>query len=195
MNSKTLARAYDKLTPQERLSLLVAAFARGDEAECDRILRAAPMIRMRVSADFGVTHAFFWVAMLSHAEQLASAVGFWQAHSMAADELLQVESSEGDDRLAFVMDMHAWRFRMERQAWRRFCDESSIDPDAYMNGMPGQCQIELVESILLEGPSDDELAERIRNERRLPDSANLISAESILAGHHELYADVSDRWM
>ena len=42
MNSKGLARHYGVLTPWERLPLILAASARGGEAERDRLGRSAP---------------------------------------------------------------------------------------------------------------------------------------------------------
>ena len=42
MNTKGLAKLYDRLRAAERLPLLVAASARGDEAEAQRLRRSAP---------------------------------------------------------------------------------------------------------------------------------------------------------
>ena len=38
MNTNGLARLYDRLTPRERLPLIMAASARGDEMERERLV-------------------------------------------------------------------------------------------------------------------------------------------------------------
>jgi hypothetical protein len=42
MNTNGLARLYDKLTPWERVPLIIAAGARGDQEEPERLKNAAP---------------------------------------------------------------------------------------------------------------------------------------------------------
>jgi hypothetical protein len=42
MNTRVLAKMYDQLAPWERGPLMIAAEARGDQAEFDRLNRSAP---------------------------------------------------------------------------------------------------------------------------------------------------------
>ena len=41
MNTESLAKLYDRLTPFERVPLIAAAVSRGDEVERDRLVRSA----------------------------------------------------------------------------------------------------------------------------------------------------------
>lgn len=43
MNTNTLVRHYDRLTPWERVALVMAAVARGDETERQRLADTAPI--------------------------------------------------------------------------------------------------------------------------------------------------------
>jgi hypothetical protein len=38
----TVAKLYDRLTPNERLRLVMGAFARDDDAEIERLVRTCP---------------------------------------------------------------------------------------------------------------------------------------------------------
>ena len=48
MNTNPLTKLYDQLTPRERLPLIIAAGARGDEAEQQRLKASAPRQMLQV---------------------------------------------------------------------------------------------------------------------------------------------------
>ncbi len=54
MNTNSLARHDEILTPRERLPLIMAASARGDEAEAQRLAHSAPLVSLRVPDYFGL---------------------------------------------------------------------------------------------------------------------------------------------
>ena len=57
MNANGMARLYDTLTPWERAPLWLAAGARGDEAERQRLARSAPRNSFRVPDTYGPIEA------------------------------------------------------------------------------------------------------------------------------------------
>ena len=58
MNTKSLANHYSQLTPEERFRLIMAANARSDEAEVDRLANAGQRITMSMSAHSPYARAF-----------------------------------------------------------------------------------------------------------------------------------------
>ena len=77
MNTNGLARRYEALTPWERLPLLVAASARGDEVERDRLARSAPQHDFRVPDYWGLCEGLEELATmyLLHQLELAALYG------------------------------------------------------------------------------------------------------------------------
>jgi hypothetical protein len=48
MNTKALAKRYDRRTPWERVPLIAAAPERGDAAEAQPLSRSAPHLQLRL---------------------------------------------------------------------------------------------------------------------------------------------------
>ena len=99
MNTKTLVQSYHNLTALERTSLMVAAYARDDEAEIQRLLDSAPRLCFRIVHCFGAGQGLLAVNNLAIAGQLASLVSFWQSHAMVADEPPDDETNDYTNRL------------------------------------------------------------------------------------------------
>src|SRR5262245_14528626 len=101
MNSDGLARFYDRLGPWERLPLLVAAAARGDTVECERLARSAPT-RAVVVADFwGLAQGLADAARHYLLQQLEWATLYWQASALLEGEPL-VNDAASAERLKEV---------------------------------------------------------------------------------------------
>jgi hypothetical protein len=83
MNTKALSNSYDVLTPEERLPLIHAASARGDEVEIDRLIRSAPRVRYSASHHFPLADAFDTVSLLHLIDLLATAADYLQACRLA----------------------------------------------------------------------------------------------------------------
>ncbi len=79
MNTSSLARQYEKLTPWERLPLILAASARGDEQEHSRLVLSAPRVGYRVPDHFGLAVAFQELTWLHLLEALDLAANYFQA--------------------------------------------------------------------------------------------------------------------
>jgi hypothetical protein len=70
MNANTLAKHYDLLGPEERFRLILAAGARGDDAEQERLCQAAPRITLSYSHHAPWARAFDQLATLIYVELL-----------------------------------------------------------------------------------------------------------------------------
>src|SRR5262245_57571869 len=79
MNANSVARHYDSLTPLERFRLVLAAGARGDEAEQDRLVRAGGRIALSMHDHAPYAHAFDELAILVFLELLEEAAGYLDA--------------------------------------------------------------------------------------------------------------------
>ena len=77
-----LARLYDRLTPRERLPLLVAAAARGDEQERHRLARSAPTQLQQVPDYYRLGDALQQVLLLQVARAADAAARFWRAQAL-----------------------------------------------------------------------------------------------------------------
>src|SRR5262249_24128853 len=64
MNTDPLAKHYGILTTAERLPLLMAASARGDETEYERLVRSAPKVRFEAPDTFYLAEALLQATML-----------------------------------------------------------------------------------------------------------------------------------
>ena len=70
MTSNTLVRHYDRLGAEERFRLILAAGARGDEAEQDRLCLTAPRVTLTYSHHAPWSQAFDQLATLVYVELL-----------------------------------------------------------------------------------------------------------------------------
>ena len=92
MTINTLVRHYDRLGAEERFRLILAAGARDDEAEQDRLCRAAPRIALTYSHHAPWAHAFDELATLVFVELLEEVA----KHQDACERWWDV-AEDGDD--------------------------------------------------------------------------------------------------
>ncbi|HEX4606826.1 MAG TPA: hypothetical protein VH092_01350 [Urbifossiella sp.] len=85
MTVARLARHYSALTPDERLALILAASARGDDADRERLMVAAPRLTLAVPDTFPRAMAFREVLDRFRAERLELAARFFQTRRLAED--------------------------------------------------------------------------------------------------------------
>jgi len=130
MNATALTKQYGKLTPLERLPLILAASFRGDEAESERLTQSAPRVYYKAPHHSAVGLTFREVAHWHHQELLATAVGFWGAYGFSLSEKRPGHFSK-------LFPLHACKFKVLWEAWREFCRTLSIDPDRYSEMLPG----------------------------------------------------------
>src|SRR5262245_50399752 len=96
MNTHGLARLYDRLTPRERLPLIMAASGRGDETERERLARSAPREEFRVPDYFGLADGIQMLALFHIIEVLKLTTLYWHASALLTDE--DFRATAGPDR-------------------------------------------------------------------------------------------------
>jgi hypothetical protein len=148
MNTNGLAKHYAKLTPLERVPLLIAAEARGDEAEFSRLKSSAPRRCFAISDHADLIDRLFRIAYALMMLQLDLTAWYWQVSEIHAEHSW-MRDDEGDDpmgdRLMFLERLAAYCFLVNADAWQRFCGELSIDKDALLRDSPGYDTVKRME--------------------------------------------------
>jgi hypothetical protein len=125
MNANGLARLYDRLTVWERVPLLIAAEARGDQAEYQRLFNASALRTWRFSEHLLAEQALNVSAMIYVGEQLNAAASYffdlWQ---------MQDPDDPRPEDWLIAAEACAYFFVANAEAWRRFCSELNIAPEA-----------------------------------------------------------------
>jgi hypothetical protein len=158
MNTKALARHYDSLTPRERLPLILAAAARGDEEERLRLTMSAPRVSYTLSHHWGLGEALIEVGHWHFMHLLALAATYFEGWALfrspspagpddgqddegedapdGEDELNDDEQDESERAFALNMAM-GYLFRVNFDGWVLFCREQHLEPDVLWTGLPG----------------------------------------------------------
>jgi hypothetical protein len=121
MNSSALAKHYDKLTPEERCALSLAAWTRDDEVESGRLARAAPRLSYSFGGDQPYMVAFHQITCMHLLDVLDLAAQLFQR--------LLWEKTVGDPHDEYVIRLCV-QFRAHLDGWRQFCADLGIDSDA-----------------------------------------------------------------
>lgn len=124
MNANGLARLYDRLSNWERIPLLIAADARGDDPEYRRLFAASAMRTWHFPEHLMDELALNLLALIYVGEQLDAAATYFFA-------LLGMEKTEYPraQNLQLVAEGCAYFFVANAEAWRRFCAELDISAD------------------------------------------------------------------
>jgi hypothetical protein len=100
MKADVLARHYYSLTPEERFRLIVAAGARGDKAEQDRLVRAGQRLTLSVQDHVPYAHAFHesaWLIFIELLEEVAQYLELFARADGAGDVLDAEEEKDGGE--------------------------------------------------------------------------------------------------
>ena len=155
MNTDRLARHYATLTPAERLPLLMAASARGDEAEYEHLARSAPRVYLQAPDTFYLAEALLLATSLHMMELLNRAAGVLAAVCRISQGDDDGEEKAHRDTALFF----AHRFLVAREGWKRFASEFPFDADLLLRVLPGYETVRLTEEALRElAPSTEEVA-------------------------------------
>jgi hypothetical protein len=139
MNTNGLAKLYEHLTPKERLPLILAASARGDEAERNRQARSAPREGFWLPDYHGLAEGMLLASFFQLLEVLEMAAYYWQAEGLLEQEeiLGDNKNKELQDRLNGITRIFAYLFVVKIDGWRLFCAQHHYDPDLLWRGLPG----------------------------------------------------------
>ena len=152
MNTKYLAKFYDQLTPHERVPLIMAAGARGDQAEHKRLSASAPKEAYEVPNYYGLAKAlkeagyFHLLTLLDLAANFWPWWGLWLSYGLRDPSETATKKRRGgqkrslqtlERRAGGIVRYYASRFVAHEEGWKQFCSELQIDPEAQLNFMIG----------------------------------------------------------
>ncbi len=83
MNTKSLSRHYRKLTPEERVALLISATDRGDGDDADQLAASAPSIVLELPNYHGLADGWMLLSMYHMMDKLDLALLFFRYLSLA----------------------------------------------------------------------------------------------------------------
>ncbi|MBI5759632.1 MAG: hypothetical protein HZA46_14025 [Planctomycetales bacterium] len=213
MTTNTLCKMYNTLTATERGPLLLAAVARGDEVERQRVLDAATWKHWRVTDTYGFTvgvglvFSDYVVMQWNHLAMHFFARTHWMYAEVliTADvELLKREfpdfDPDADDRLDletcdFMADVSAYKFCVTETAWALFRDELRIGPDVLpMDDVLFEMAVKRLPN---EAPSADELLARYPDRFPPHDDGTPfkpVTPADVCDGWRELLNKLVDQW-
>jgi hypothetical protein len=167
MNVNGVSRHYEKLTADERFRLILAASARGDETEEDRLLSASRRITLSRPDHCPYHDAFDKMALCVFIEILEAAAFYGDALVSAgeADDLSEDGGEGGEQGDTAECESHAvaerrpahartrgrsdWQrahdivlaagfvLRTKMEGWKLFCERKCIPPFELWKGLPG----------------------------------------------------------
>jgi hypothetical protein len=195
MTTDSLAKLYDRLTPRERLPLIVAATARGDEADRARLIGSAPTNTFRVPDYYGVAEGLRTLALLHVAEMLDLAARCWHASGLVAQEE-GFKGRAGQAEQAQWLDaerMLAYLFVVNADGWRCFCSELRVDGDLLLRELPGYetlARADEVVRIMAFTPEEATAWARQAN----GESAELLTSDAVVASMREFVDRQAEHW-
>jgi hypothetical protein len=188
MTSTRIAKEYGQLTPAERLPLLFAADARGDELEYQRLMDSAPREAWRVPHHLGLNLAFSEVAQLHYMEMLSGA-GYY-LHCLDLAESMRGKAGK---RAFDVALMFGYLLNAQLAGWRAFCRGLHIDPDVFQALLPGQGLLDMAARLAEDGAFTPEGAlEYVR--RRDKAGMAIVSADGVAAALRRAYEARAEWW-
>jgi hypothetical protein len=137
MNTKGLAKLYDRLTPRERLPLILAASARDDDVEGQRLAQSAPRMALRLPDYHGLGEGLFLASLFHLIGVLDVTALFWLTQERLAEWTAWADEDDSLNRLDAKVRMWAYVLTAKRDGWRRFCAEFQVDPELLLNDVPG----------------------------------------------------------
>jgi hypothetical protein len=178
MNTNVLAKHYESLTPRERLPLILAAAARGDEQERQRLLRSAPRLACSVQDQDGLGRALYAVA----AEHLLALLETIAWHGLCDGRALPAILGDGDaKRRLDVALLCVYLVQVRLAGWRQFCAEKQFPAELYWSLLPGSSAIQAFE-LIWQAPLSPEHVRACGRRLGDRDSAAVLTAEAVAAG-------------
>jgi len=163
MNTNALAKHYERLTPKERFCLILAAGARGDEVEQQRLQHAGQRLTLSMPDYSPWAHAFnelAWIVFLEILEEAArhhDAFLRWRDADLAPVDNMEaaedaqappdnsdcpgVAASDEDGSMSNrALDLYlaqGFILKTKIESWKLFCDRLSIPAFAVWQLFPG----------------------------------------------------------
>lgn len=180
----TLQRQYDKLTPFERVALILEAAKRGDATERDALQRTAPRCSYLIGNHHGTLEALQLVAHAHLIFQLDRALSVAMLAHLA----------EENDRAWRAARVGAYAFCVQADAWRAFCGELGIDAELAFYGFDNaRSSLEFNEKIVREFAFTFEET-RAEMVKKFGENSEPITVERALNDMRAVFNDLVDLW-
>jgi len=151
VNLNAIRKNYDKLTPKERFAAIVAADMRGDDQEYHALFNSAPRKTFAVKEHYGISLAFERLRMFHQIRQLEYAGLLILA--------TKIEELKNRGELFEAFGVIAKRYQTGAAAWAALCKEYGIDPQAFIQDLPGASVLDWA----------SRLAELLQDDQDLPE--------------------------
>jgi hypothetical protein len=223
MTLNTVAKHYASLTPEERFRLILAAGARGDDAEQERLSSAGRRIALSVNDHTPFALSFNELDHLVYADLLAAAADYLEAIGLTTDTGPPddgEDTPEDGDRYEDEGDLKGddgwdetrdWNFdlalalgfilKVKCDGWKLFCERLNVPPFVMWTFLPGYDRLERALKLAGEAAFVPEGMLRFLNSRRskrkpeLPQLTTVpITADAIAAGHDRLFRERARWW-
>lgn len=218
MNANALARHYDRLTPQERFALILAAGGRGDEAEQARLVQAGERITLSMPGHAPHAQAFDELATLTFIE-LLDAAAFYHDSNESADDALDAFGEEGDadgeatagaesveggdeeptwTRFLEVAYAAGYVLRTKADGWELFCERLHVPPFLLWRSFPGLDRLQRALALAKEAAFDRAGMLRWLNKIRPPGEPELteigLTVERVADANEEVFRNRVEWW-
>jgi hypothetical protein len=217
MSAHAVAKHYDRLTPDERFRLSLAAIERGDESEQERLSQAGKDLVLSMPDLAPWSHAFDELAMLIFMELLEEAA----KHRQAFERWCDADESWGEDEAdedqspsaesirpmkARCLDLYlaqGFMLATKVDGWKLFCQRLNIPPFALWQHLPGFDRLQLAIELLQDnefrpGPAfrPEAMLRYLRSFRDQPEPSpeNLICPERLAADLDSLFRQRVQWW-
>jgi len=191
MNTHNLVQHYATLTPWERVPLLVAASARADEVERDRLARSAPQYTFRVPDYWGLGEGLDDLAQRYLLSQLDLAACYWRIAAFLHQEPLGCSRQQGrqhQQRLGKMLKVLAHFVAVRVDGWQLLCAGLHLDPDTLLRQLPGYEAVQGMEQLARLGACTAAEAAAYLQETAEPDSP---AAGEAPAGRQQCHIDTA----
>lgn len=189
MTTTKLARHYDTLDPAERLSLVLAACARGDDVEHARLADSAPKVTWNVPHTFGRALALLLLASHQRMKLLELAGLFFRARAVA-DEM----EGENAERMTNVAGVYGYLFCAQSEGWAQFCEAERLDPTVCEQASPGADLLNIAaDEAEAFGFTEAQTRDHLKREGKADPNA-LLTAATVEAQVREGYYSLLKKW-
>jgi hypothetical protein len=195
MTTDRVAKLYERLTPRERLPLIIAASARGDETDRARLIASAPRNGFRLPDYFGLAEGMRTLAFFHAAEMLDLAARYWRASGMVArkDDTRCKAGKAERARWLDAARMLAYLFVVNADGWSRFCSDMRVDADILLREMPGYHTLIKAEAVArVMAFTSEEATAYARDASR--ESIEALTMGDVVASLQEFLELQADRW-
>jgi hypothetical protein len=171
MNANAVARNYGALTAEERFRLIVAAGARGDAVEQDRLAATSRRLTQAVPDHAPFGQAFYEVSLFTYLDLSETAAKYLDALHRAheaeifdddesEDELEDAEPEDADpaanageravadedqtpaERLFDLALAEGYRLQVKGEGWKSWCKGMDLPPFAAWEALPGFARLQ-----------------------------------------------------